>query len=88
MVYRTGVGELCSSATNATRIPGGHPEGYLEAFANIYKNVAYCIDSYIRNCEVDEVYKDFPNVEDGVRGMEFVYKVIESGQSSTKWIEM
>lgn len=85
-VYRTGIGELCGAAINATRIPAGHPEGYLEAFANIYKNVAYCIDGFINNAKVDEVYKDFPGIDDGVRGMEFVYKVIESGQSNQKWL--
>jgi predicted dehydrogenase len=87
-MLRTGVGELCESANIATRIPAGHPEGYLEAFANIYKNVAYCIDGFICDTKVEEVHKDFPGVEDGVRGMEFVYKVIESGKSSQKWIAM
>jgi len=38
--------------------------------------------------EADPVYKDFPGIEDGIRGMEFIYKVIESGKSDTKWIKM
>ena len=87
-IYRTGVGDLYPEAQAHTRIPAGHPEGYLEAFANIYRNFAMCVRARIEGTKVDSVYEDFPSVEDGVRGMEFIYKVIESGQSETKWIKM
>lgn len=87
-IYRTGVGELSPAAQAATRIPGGHPEGYLEAFANIYLNFAKCIQARIDGVSVDPVHEDFPTVEDGLRGMEFIYKVIESGKSDQKWIKM
>ena len=87
-IYRTGVGDLSPAAQAATRIPAGHPEGYLEAFANIYLNFAKCIQARIDGVEVDPVYQDFPTVEDGLRGMEFIYKVIESGKSDQKWIKM
>ena len=87
-IYRTGVGDLSPAAQAATRIPAGHPEGYLEAFANIYLNFAKCIQARIDEVEVDPVYQDFPTVEDGLRGMEFIYKVIESGKSDQKWIKM
>ncbi len=86
--YRTGVGSLSSSSLAHTRIPAGHPEGYLEAFANIYRNVAMCIRARKEGKEPEPVYLDFPTVDDGVRGMEFIYKVIESGQSSEKWISI
>lgn len=86
--YRTGVGNLHPEAIAHTRIPAGHPEGYLEAFANIYRNFAYCIQARLEGKEVDEVYKDFPGMEEGVRGMEFIYKVIESGNSDVKWIKV
>lgn len=85
-IYRTGIGDLCASAQAHTRIPAGHPEGYLEAFANIYRNFAKCIQARIDGVAVDPVYEDFPTVEDGKRGMEFIYKVIESGNSDKKWI--
>ena len=75
-------------ATAAARIPAGHPEGYLEAFANIYHNFAKCVQARIAGVEVDPLYNDFPTVEDGLRGMEFIYKVIESGNSDQKWIKM
>lgn len=87
-IYRTGVGELYPEATAAARIPAGHPEGYLEAFANIYHNFAKCVQARIDGVEVDPLYNDFPTVEDGLRGMEFIYKVIESGNSDQKWIKM
>ena len=86
-IYRTGVGELCDAANAHTRIPAGHPEGYLEAFANIYRNVAKCIQARIAGEKVDPIYEDFPGIDDGVRGMEFIYKVIESGKSDSKWIK-
>lgn len=85
---RTGVGELSEEAQVHTRIPAGHPEGYLEAFANIYRNFAKCIQAKIEGYQVDPLYQDFPGVDDGVRGMEFIYKVIESGQSDQKWIKL
>ena len=87
-IYRTGVGELYPAAVEAARVPAGHPEGYLEAFANIYKNFAKCVQARIDGVDVDPIYNDFPTVEDGLRGMEFIYKVIQSGQSDQKWIQM
>lgn len=87
-LYRTGGVGISASSAAHTRIPAGHPEGYLEAFANIYRNVALNIDAFIEGTELEEVYKDFPTVEDGVRGMNFIYKVIESGKSDQKWIKM
>jgi predicted dehydrogenase len=85
---RTGVGPLHPESTAHTRVPAGHPEGYLEAFANIYRNFAYCIRARQEGKEVDAVYTDFPGVEEGVRGMEFIYKVVESSNSDVKWIKL
>lgn len=86
--YRTGVGELYPETQAHTRIPAGHPEGYLEAFANIYRNFAMCVRAKLENKEVEKVYQDYPIVSDGVRGMKFIYKVIESGKADAKWIKM
>jgi len=83
---RTGVGELYPVATAHSRIPAGHPEGYIEAFANIYRNVAYCIRAALEGKEPDPVYTDFPSVQDGVRGMQFLETVVESSNSEKKWI--
>ena len=88
-VYRTGVGALYHETAAHTRIPSGHPEGYLEAFANIYRNVAHCIRARLNGTDPDPVYLDFPTVEDGVRGMMFIEKVIESGKSDrAKWFDL
>jgi len=85
-ILRTGVGDLYPEALAHARIPAGHPEGYLEAFANIYRNFALCVRARLEGKEVDPIYNDYPTVEDGVRGMEFIYKVIESGQADEKWV--
>lgn len=87
-VKRTGVGPLYPLAEAHTRIPAGHPEGYLEAFANIYRNVAKCIQARLAGEQIDPVYQDYPTVADGVRGMKFIDKVIESGASDQKWIKL
>lgn len=84
-MYRTGVGPLYPEAQAHTRIPAGHPEGYLEAFANIYRNFALCIRARQEGKAPDPVY-DFPTVQDGVRGMNFIERVIQSGKSSKKWV--
>jgi predicted dehydrogenase len=87
-VYRTGVGTLSPEANAHARIPAGHPEGYLEAFANIYRNVAYCIQARLKGDEVEAIYSDFPTVSDGVRGMEFIEKLVESSQKGAVWVEL
>ena len=86
-ILRTGVGAMSPAATQAHRLPAGHPEGYLEAFANIYRNVAHCIQARLQGVTPDPLHMDFPTVDDGVRGMEFIYKVIESGKSEQKWVK-
>ena len=86
--YRTGVGNLYDQTNDHTRLPAGHPEGYLEAFANIYRNVAMCIRARVQGQLPDDKYMDYPTVDDGVRGMKFVYAVIASGNSNEKWTEL
>lgn len=83
---RTGTGNLSAQAAAHTRLPGGHPEGYLEAFANVYRNVAFCLRAHLNGEAVDDVYRDFPSVSDGVRGMRFIEKVVESSNSDQKWL--
>ncbi len=87
-ILRPGVGDLYPVVHAHIRIPPpGHPEGYLEAFANIYRNFAFCLRARLDGTEVDEVYQDFPTVEDGVRGMQFIYRAVESGKSDQKWLK-
>ena len=89
-LYRTGNAyaapfTLSSFTTHNTRIPAGHPEGLLEAFANIYRNFAATTSARRegRTPSLEEL--DFPTVDDGVRGMAFVQNVVASNASNEKW---
>jgi predicted dehydrogenase len=86
-VLRTGVGPLYPEALAHARVPAGHPEGYLEAFANIYRNFAHCLRARLQGQEPNPLYLDFPTVDDGLRGMLFIERVVESSRSSQKWLK-
>ena len=77
--------QLSSYATFNCRTPGGHPEGYLEAFANIYRNFALSLSAKLEGAVAPEEAADFPGVDDGVRGMAFIDTVVASGHSTDKW---
>ncbi len=78
---------LSNYATANCRTPGGHPEGYLEAFANIYKNFATTLGAKMDGTQPSKEALDFPGVEDGIRGMAFIDNVVLSAQSEMKWTE-
>jgi len=78
---------LSSFAVQNCRTPGGHPEGYLEAFANIYKNFSLTLSSKLSGSEPTKEMLDFPRVEEGIRGMAFIDNVVESSKSDKKWTE-
>lgn len=86
-VYRTGVdhGYLKDVALANTRVPSGHPEGFIEAFGNIYRNVALTISARLQGNKPDDIHLDFPTVHDGVRGIAFLETVIKSSESDQKW---
>lgn len=86
-LLRTGVGDLAPAAQMAARVPAGHPEGYLEAFANIYRNFARSLRAKLSDESIEPSYQDYPTVEDGVRGMQFIDRVIESSGSEQKWLD-
>ena len=76
---------LSSTAIQSCRTPGGHPEGYLEAFANIYRNFALTLGCKIDGTTPTAEMLDFPGIEDGLRGMAFIDNVVASSQSDQKW---
>ena len=78
-------GTLSSYATSNCRTPGGHPEGYLEAFGNIYNNFAQTLSAKIEGIQASKENLDFPSVEDGIRGMAFIDAVVASSKSDKKW---
>jgi predicted dehydrogenase len=84
-IWRTGGSYVGSFASHNTRTPAGHPEGYLEAFANLYRNFALSIKARIAGNPAEPEWLDFPGIEDGVRGMAFIENVIASGKSDIKW---
>jgi predicted dehydrogenase len=87
-ILRAGTGYLSSFASHNSRTPSGHPEGFIEAFANHYRNFALCVKARIQNKKPEKEWLDFPGVDEGVRGMLFIEKVIESGKAKVKWISL
>jgi len=86
-IYKRGNPYLSDEANFVNRVPPGHPEGYIEAFANIYSNVADTIAARIHGEEADPKALDFPTVYDGAVGVHFIHKAIESGKKR-EWVEM
>jgi len=76
-----------SYAISNCRTPGGHPEGYLEAFGNLYHNFALALSAKMNGEDPHPEWLDFPGVEDGIRGMAFIDNVVASSQSDKKWFD-
>ena len=85
-VIRTGGAGLSACATANTRTPAGHPEGYLEAFANLYCHFAAALQARLAGEEPDPIDLDFPSAEEGVRGMQFIEAIVSTKNSNQKWI--
>jgi predicted dehydrogenase len=86
-VLKRGNAYLSEAAQRATRLPTGHPEAFIEAFANVYKNAADTIRAKLEGREATELERDFPTVHDGARGVHFIEKTVESASSDRKWTE-
>jgi predicted dehydrogenase len=82
---RAGSGYLSDIARHNCRTPGGHPEGYLEAFANIYRNFTLTLAALIDGTTVNSDVVEFPSVKEGIRGMAFIENVVKSNESGEKW---
>lgn len=76
---------LSSFAVHNCRTPGGHPEGYLEAFGNLYRNFALTLMARMDGVTPSSEAQDFPTVDEGVRGMAFIDNVVRSSASTEKW---
>lgn len=89
-ILRAGAGygdRLSSYTVHNCRTPGGHPEGFLEAFGNLYRNFALTLGARIDGTVPSAEALDFPSVDDGVRGMAFIDNVVRSSQSDQKWTD-
>jgi predicted dehydrogenase len=85
-IYRVGTSMGAAAKANS-RVPGGHPEGYLEAFANIYRNFSFHLRARMNGEEPKPEWLDYPGVEDGIRGMKFIDAVVEAGYNDqVKWV--
>lgn len=87
-VYRTANGYLGAAALAAGRTPPSHPEGYLEAFANVYKNFAGAIRARLENRLPTAIENDYPKISDGVRGMAFIEAVVASSKANAAWTKL
>ncbi|MDZ7739779.1 MAG: Gfo/Idh/MocA family oxidoreductase [Bacteroidales bacterium] len=83
-IYRTATGfsAIGNIADSHSRLPAGHPEGFIEAFANIYRNFALSMEARIEGRHQDPDY-DYPGIEDGIRGMKFLEAVVSSSEEET-----
>lgn len=86
-IYTPGGNGTYPESADYTRIPPGHPEGYLEAFATLYRSFANEVNQ-VNSGEKNTEKPDFPTVSDGLRGMRFIYAAVESGKNNASWISL
>lgn len=84
-LLRTGQKYLGAAATAATRLPAGHPEGYLEAFAVIYGDFIADLHRLRRGVAPQ---RNYPTVHDGLRGLRFITEAVESSERGAQWVEL
>ncbi|TBN14754.1 Gfo/Idh/MocA family oxidoreductase [Hyunsoonleella pacifica] len=85
-IYTPNGNGLHDEALAVCRIPAGHPEGYLEAFATIYKNFALHLSAVNEGKTIEN--PDYPTITDGVRGMKFIYAAVESDKNNANWTKI
>ena len=81
--WRVGLADMGEAARAATRLPAGHPEGYLEAFANIYRGF---LGDVRRRARGEPPIGDYPGVHDGLRGLRFIARAVESAGAGSVWV--
>ncbi|MDM0026832.1 Gfo/Idh/MocA family protein [Variovorax saccharolyticus] len=84
-IFTRGSPWLSEAAQRASRLPSGHPEGFIEAFANVYGGVAADIRARLAGQPADALAADYPRVEDGARGVRFIERTVASAASDRKW---
>ena len=87
-ILTRGMAGLSEWADQATRVPAGHPEGYLEAFAQLYGDAAALLHAHREGVSVADVAPLLPGVEDGVRGMAFIEAALASDRGNGAWTEL
>ena len=82
---QTYVAETSPAAARASGLPAGHPEAFLDAFANVYRNAVDTMRARLAHVRPDPLVLDFPTVDDGLRGMLFLETLVKSAKSNRKW---
>ena len=85
-VFKRGNDYLSAAAQRSTRLPSGHPEAFLEAFANIYLNAGRTIAARVSGQTPESEDLDFPSVQDGARGVHFILTALKSGRAR-EWVD-
>jgi predicted dehydrogenase len=85
-LWRRGNGYVGDAAKRATRIPAGHPEGYLEAFGNLYAEAFRAISAEVQGKPLPKDL-DFPTIDDGVKGMAFIETLVKSAHAGARWVK-
>lgn len=87
-IVRTNNGYVSGISAYNSRVPAGHPEGYLEAFANLYRNFATALRAKLEGKESAPEALDFPSAEEGVRGMRFIETIVSTNNTDAKWLKL
>ena len=87
-IVRTNNGYVSGISAYNSRVPAGHPEGYLEAFANLYRNFATALRAKQEGKEPAPEALDFPSAEEGVRGMRFIETIVSTNNTDAKWLKL
>jgi len=87
-ILSRGRDDLHSSAGETVRLPGGHPEGFFEAFSNIYSNYLSALIDKKRGKDVSPENYDYPDVSEGVQGVKFIETCLESSERGGDWVKM
>jgi len=86
-VHRRGNSYLSPIAQKYSRTPFGHPEAFIEAFANVYRSAATAIADQIAGRKAPKEGYDFPTIDDGLAGMAFIETAVKSGKAGAKWLK-
>ncbi|MGN6514779.1 MAG: gfo/Idh/MocA family oxidoreductase, partial [Rhizomicrobium sp.] len=87
-ILRRGGPHLSIAAAAATRIPAGHPEGYLEGFAQIYADAAELVRAHKEKRAADANTASLPGISDGVDGVRFIEAAVRSAASDGQWVSL
>ncbi|GGR19512.1 Gfo/Idh/MocA family protein [Deinococcus ruber] len=87
-IWTRGSPQLSPAAQAATHLPAGHPEGFIDAFSNIYRGFAAALTARLERRVFDAETMAFPGLEEGIRGVRFIEKTVQSARSTERWTQV